>query len=187
MWVRVRLRRLCLSTPQSQLWSWGIPWGRPLLWTREWSEHVGLLNLCSALTLRGSLLTKVFPKARLLKATKRWSHVRFVVGVDEYCTSLQPLAHKHSLVDVAREHAWGQAVLCVIGSLQHTVHIAVVWTKRTEDKVSGLTSMTALRQDLLFMTYPSLNFDTTMTGPKDSSFAMNMWSSTSVNTVGSIK
>ncbi len=37
------------------------------------------------------------------------------------------------------------------------------------------------------MTYPSLNLDTTMTGPKDSSLAMNMWSSTSVNTVGSIK
>lgn len=37
------------------------------------------------------------------------------------------------------------------------------------------------------MTHPSLNLDTTMTGPKDSSLAMNMWSSTSVNTVGSMK
>lgn len=36
-------------------------------------------------------------------------------------------------------------------------------------------------------TYPSLNLDTTMMGPKDSSLAMNMWSSTSVNSVGSMK
>lgn len=36
-------------------------------------------------------------------------------------------------------------------------------------------------------TYPLLNFETIMTGPKDSSRAMNMWSCTSVNTVGSKK
>ena len=36
-------------------------------------------------------------------------------------------------------------------------------------------------------THPCLNLDTTITGPKDSSLAMNMWSSTPVNTVGSMK
>lgn len=35
--------------------------------------------------------------------------------------------------------------------------------------------------------YPPLKLEMIMTGPKDSSFAMYMWSSTLVNTVGSKK
>lgn len=35
--------------------------------------------------------------------------------------------------------------------------------------------------------YPLLNLEMIMTGPKDSSLATNMWSSTLVNTVGSKK
>lgn len=35
--------------------------------------------------------------------------------------------------------------------------------------------------------YPFLNLEMTITGPKDSSWAMYIWSSTSVNTVGSMK
>lgn len=36
-------------------------------------------------------------------------------------------------------------------------------------------------------TYPFLNLEMTITGPKDSSWAIYIWSSTSVNTVGSMK
>lgn len=53
MWVRVHEDRLCLSTPQSLLWSWGIPWEHLHLWTRtkpcqsnntHWSRFSGLLR-----------------------------------------------------------------------------------------------------------------------------------------------
>lgn len=83
------------------------------------------------------LLTKVFAKARLLEAPKRRSHVRLVVGVDEYRSSLQSLAHVHRLVDVPGEHARGQAVLGVVGSLQHAVHIAVVRGKSGQEDTVG--------------------------------------------------
>lgn len=77
-----------------------------------------------------SLLTEVFAEAGLLEASKRRSHIGFIVGVDEYGSSFEPLAHVHGLVDVAGEHARGQAVLRVVGSMQHALYIAVVWSKR---------------------------------------------------------
>lgn len=79
------------------------------------------------------LLTEVFAEAGLLEASERWSHVGLIVGVDEHGSSLQSLAHVHGLVDVAGEHARGQAVLCVVGSLQHAFHVAAVRSERTED------------------------------------------------------
>lgn len=78
-----------------------------------------------------SLLTEVFAEAGLLEASKRWSHIGFIVGVDEYGSSFKPLTHIHGLVDVAGEHAWGQAVLCVVGSMQHALYITVVRSKRS--------------------------------------------------------
>lgn len=132
------------------------------------------------------LLTEVFAKAWLLETPKRWGNISLVVGVHKHGSSLQPLAHIHGLVNVAREHAWSQTVLRVIGSLQHAVHISGGWRKRAERGYEELSDGSTVWYSLP-LTYPSLNLDTTMTGPKDSSLAMNMWSSTSVNTVGSIK
>lgn len=73
-----------------------------------------------------SLLTEVFAKAGLFEAPKRWSHISLVVGVDEYRSGVEPLAHVHGLVDVSGEHTGGQAVLSVVGSLKNAVHVAGV-------------------------------------------------------------
>lgn len=94
-------------------------------------------------------LTEVFAKARLLEASKWWSHVGLIVSVDEDSSSLQPLAHIHGLVDVAGEHAWGQAVLCVVGSLQHSFHIAVVWSNKTKDMGLATQTNNAMEMTLL--------------------------------------
>lgn len=82
-------------------------------------------------------LTEVLPKAGLLKAAKRWSHIRLVVGVDEDGPCVQPLAHVHGLVDVPREHSWGQAKLRVIGTAQHAIDVSEKWRKDMERRWRG--------------------------------------------------
>lgn len=68
-------------------------------------------------------LTKVFPKPGLFEASKGSRHIRFVVGVDEHGSRLQPLTHVHGLVNVTGEDSRGQAELCVICSAQHSIYI----------------------------------------------------------------
>lgn len=126
-------------------------------------------------------LTEVFAEAGLLEASEGRGHVGLVVGVDEDGPSLQALAHVHGLVDVPGEDSRGQAVLCVVGPLQNSFHIPAGRSNRSRAPPSRAASRARLA------TYPSWNLDTTITGPKDSSLAMNMWSSTSVKTVGSMK
>lgn len=69
------------------------------------------------------VLTEVFAKAGLLEASEGRGHVCLVVGVDEDGPGLQALAHVHGLVDVPGEHSGGQAVLGVVGPLQHSFHV----------------------------------------------------------------
>lgn len=126
-----------------------------------------------------TVLTQILPKPRLLESSERRGHVGLVVGVDEDCSSFQPLANVHGFVDVSCEDSRRQAKLGVVSSAQYSVYVAGEKTFQEPACTRFLISWST--------TYPSLNLDTTMTGPNDSSLAMNMWSSTSVKTVGSMK
>lgn len=55
MWVRVCWESVSLSTPQSPLWSWGIPREHPLLWTTPTTEQ-GSLDAASGWTLLTGVL-----------------------------------------------------------------------------------------------------------------------------------
>ena len=76
-------------------------------------------------TLVSSVHTKVFAEAWLFEATKGWGNIGLVVRVDEHSASLDPVCHRHRLVDVLREDAWGQAILRVVGSGDHAINIPV--------------------------------------------------------------
>lgn len=82
-------------------------------------------------------LTEVFAKAGLLEASEGRGHVGLVVGVHEDGSGLQALAHVHGLVDVAGEHPGGQAVLGVVGPLQHSFHIPAGQGSRSGGGVGG--------------------------------------------------
>ncbi len=68
-------------------------------------------------------------------------------------------------------------------------HFVFLWTNypASRDNRRGRKKMSFKKHTHTNDTHPSVNLEIIITGPKDSSCAMNMWSSTSVKTVGSRK
>ena len=112
--------------------------------------------------------------ANLLEAAERSRNVRLLVRVDEASARFYAARKAKRAICVTREDACGERIFGAICALNELIDVTA------SEIICVFESQSLQNSDAHF----SLNFETTIIGPNDSSSAAKFVSSTSTSTVG---